>query len=292
VLEPGSNTGTAMGSGVVLAVLAAALMHASWNALIRGAPDKRQYTILMHTCAALLAAVGLCSTGWPSWDSAPFIAASAVLHWAYIALLMRIYDGGQLAVGYVAMRGLAPLLVALVSVLVLNEPLSAWAWLGVAAILAGVLTIAAFSGQPLALLVRHRSGRAALLNAGLIAAYTLLDGQGVRLSGNPLAYVFTLVLLDPLVVLSLQLRRNPAALLAYARQHWALGFLGASISTGAYGIVLWAMTQAPIAVVAALRESSLVFAVLIGSLWFKEGRLKPGLVAAVSVAVGVLLIKG
>lgn len=120
-----------MSSGVVLAVLAAALMHANWNALIRGAPDKRQYTILMHTCAAALAAVG-----------------------------------------YVAMRDLAPLLVSLVAVFVLNESMSAWAWLGVAAILAGVLTIAMFSGQPLALLVRHRSGRAALLNAGPTPCWT------------------------------------------------------------------------------------------------------------------------
>lgn len=289
VTEPGLGTG--ISTGVGLAVLAAALMHASWNALIRGAPDKQQYTILLHACAALLAVVGLCVTGWPSLASLPYIAASAVLHWIYIALLMRIYDGGQLAVGYVAMRGLAPMLVSLVSVFALQESLSAQAWLGVAAILAGVMTIALASGQPVGLLLRHASGRAALLNAGVIAAYTLVDGQGVRQSGNPLGYVFTLVLFDPLMVLALQVRRDPAALLAYARRHWPLGFLGASISTGAYAIVLWAMTQAPIAVVAAMRESSVIFAVLIGSLWFKEGRLRPGLLAALCVALGVTLIK-
>lgn len=283
--EPG------MGSGVMLAVLAAALMHASWNAMIRGAPDKRQYTILLHVCAALLAAVGLSFTGWPSLASAPYIAASAVLHWVYIALLMRIYDGGQLAVGYVAMRGLAPVLVCMVSVFGLHEPMSLQAWLGVAAVLMGVISIALSSGQPVALLLRHASGRAALFNAGVIAAYTLVDGQGVRLSGNPLGYVFTLVLLDPLLILVLQLRRNPGAMLVYFRQHWMLGFLGATISTSAYAIVLWAMTKAPIAAVAALRESSVVFAVLIGSLWFKEGRLKVGLMAAISVATGVLMIK-
>lgn len=280
-----------MSNGVVLAVLAAALMHASWNAMIRGATDKRQYTILLHVCAALLATVGLCFTGWPSLASAPYIAISAVIHWLYIALLMRIYDGGQLAVGYVAMRGLAPLLVCLFTVGILQEALSLPAWLGVACIVGGVLTVALSSGQPLVMLIRHPSGRAALLNAGLIAAYTVVDGQGVRLSGNPLGYVFTLVLLDPLVVLSHQLRRNPSAFLAYARGHWALGFLGASISTGAYGIVLWAMTHAPIAVVAALRESSVVFAVLIGTLWFKEGRLGPGLLAALMVLGGVTLIR-
>jgi drug/metabolite transporter (DMT)-like permease len=274
-----------------LIVLAAALMHASWNALIRSAPDKRQYTILLHVCAALLAAIGLCFTGWPSVASAPYIAASSVLHWIYIALLMRIYDGGQLAVGYVFMRGLAPLLVCIVSVFVLLEPLPLRAWMGIAAILLGVLTIALASGQPLGLLLRHASGRSALLNAAVIAGYTLVDGQGVRLSGNPLAYVFTLSLFDPLVVLSLQLRRDRGEMLDYFREHWALGFLGATIATGAYAIVLWAMTKAPIAAVAALRESSVVFAVLIGRLWFKEGRLQVGMMAATSVVVGVLLIK-
>ncbi|WP_291015282.1 EamA family transporter [Hydrogenophaga sp.] len=280
-----------MSTGVLLAVLAAALMHASWNAIIRGAPDKRQYTILLHACAALLAAVGLCFTGLPSLASAPYIATSAVIHWVYIALLMRIYEGGQLAVGYVAMRGLAPLLVFLFSVGVLHEALPLTAWLGVASILGGVLTIALFSGQPLALLLRHPSGRAALLNAGLIASYTLVDGQGVRLSGNPLGYVFTLVLLDPLLALTQQWRRDPQVLMRYAREHWKLGFIGAGISTAGYGIVLWAMTQAPVALVAALRESSVVFAVLIGGLWFKEGRLRPGLLAAGMVLGGVALIR-
>lgn len=280
-----------MSTGVLLAVLAAALMHASWNALIRGAPDKRQYTILLHACAALLAAVGLCFTGWPSLASAPYIATSAVIHWVYIALLMRIYEGGQLAVGYVAMRGLAPLLVFLFSVGVLQEAFPLTAWLGVASIVGGVLTIALFSGQPLALLLRHPSGRAALLNAGLIASYTLVDGQGVRLSGNPLGYVFTLVLLDPLLALTQQWRRDPQVLMRYAREHWKLGFVGAGISTAGYGIVLWAMTQAPVALVAALRESSVVFAVLIGGLWFKEGRLRPGLLAAAMVLGGVALIR-
>jgi drug/metabolite transporter (DMT)-like permease len=93
------------------------------------------------------------------------------------------------------------------------------------------------------------------------------------------------------VLLLLQLRRHPVEMLAYFRQHWMLGFLGAAISTSAYGIVLWAMTKAPVSAVAALRESSVVFAVLISSLWFKEGRLKVGLVAAIGVATGVLLIK-
>lgn len=280
-----------LGTGVAVAVLCAALMHAGWNALIRGAPDKALFTVLLHLCSGLLAAVGLCFTGWPRVESLPYLAASALLHSAYVALLMRTYEGGQLAVGYVLMRGLAPLLVGLVSMLVLQDPVSPQSWGGIVCILAGVLLIASTSGQPLGRLPRQRAGQAALLNAGVIAAYTLVDGQGARASGNPLAYVLALALLEPLAVLTLQLRNRPREFLDYARQHWALGLLGAVVATSAYAVVLWAMTRAPIAVVAALRETSIVFAVLIGRLWFKEGRLAVGAAAAVLVLVGVALLR-
>ena len=144
-------------------------MLAGWKALIRGAPDKPLFAVLLHLCSALLAAVGLCVTGWPSAQSLPYIAASAVLHSVYIALLMRAYDGGQLAVGYVLMRGLAPMMVGVVSMLVMQEPVLLQGWVGIVCILAGVLLIACTSGQPLGDLLRHRAGQAALLNAGVIA---------------------------------------------------------------------------------------------------------------------------
>lgn len=150
-----------LSSGVGLAVLCAALMHAGWNALIRGTPDKPLFTVLLHLCSALLAAVGLCFTGWPNAASTPYIIASALLHSLYIVLLMRADDGGQLAVGYVLMRGLASLIFGLVAVLVLHELLSPTGWAGIACILTGVLVIALASGQTPRDLLRHRSGRAA-----------------------------------------------------------------------------------------------------------------------------------
>ena len=283
---------TQVPTGVVVAVLAAALMHASWNALIRGAPDKALYTLLLHVCSAVLAGVGLLFFGLPDRASWPFILASALLHTLYILLLMRAYEGGQLAVSYLLMRGLAPLLVAVISAPLLGEPLPFSAWMGVACILLGVLTIATASGQRLGDVLRHPSGKAALLNAAIIAAYTLVDGQGARLSKNPVGYVLTLALFEPLVILFHQVRLRRRAVWHYFQKHWKLGFLGASVATSAYCIVLWAMTQAPIAVVAALRESSVIFAVLIGAFWFKEGRLRVGLAAALGVAMGVVLIKG
>ncbi len=276
---------------VLLAVLLAALMHAGWNALIRGAPDKALFTVLLHLCSALLALVALPFVGLPHADSAPYLAASVLLHMVYIALLTRAYDGAQLAVSYLFMRGLAPLLVCLVSVTLLGETLSMASWLGLAGILLGVLLIAAAGDQAPGQLLRQRAGRAALLNAVFIAAYTLVDGQGARLSRNALGYALSLALLEPILIVALQLRRRPQALLQYARQHWPAGVAGAAVATSAYGIVMWAMTQAPIALVAALRETSVVFAVLIGSLCFNEGRLRVGLLAAAAVVAGVLLLR-
>jgi drug/metabolite transporter (DMT)-like permease len=247
--------------------------------------------VLLHLCSAGLAVLLLPWVGLPRWESAPYILASAALHTGYILLLMRTYEGGQLAVSYVLMRGLAPLLVCLVSAPLLGEPLAGMVWIGVASILSGVWCIAQASGQPWREVLAHPSGKAALLNAAIIAAYTLVDGQGVRHSGNPVGYVLTLALLEPVVVVAIQLARRPRVLGPYVRQHWPLGMVGATVATSAYAVVLWAMTQAPIAVVAAMRESSVIFAVLIGCLWFKEGRLRPGLLAAVLVAVGVVVIK-
>lgn len=277
--------------GIALAVLAAALLHASWNALIRGAPDKALYTVLLHACSAVIGAIGLLFTGLPAAASWPCIALSALIHSGYILLLMKAYEGGQLATSYTLMRGLPPLLVGLLSVPVLGEALGVHAATGIALISCGVIGVGFASGLPLRRILSHPSTAAALLNAVAIAAYTLVDGQGARLAGNALAYVFALSLLEPLGVLALVSRRDPAALRGYFRRHWRLGFIGAAAAMLAYGIVLWAMTRAPIAMVAALRESSVIFAVLIGALCFGEGRLRRGVLAGAIVVAGIVLLR-
>ncbi|MDX9887203.1 DMT family transporter [Thauera sp.] len=281
----------AMTPGIVLAVLAAALLHASWNALIRGAGDKRLYTLLLHACSAAVGAVGLLFTGLPAPESWPYLALSAVIHSAYIMLLIRAYEGGQLATSYTLMRGLPPLIVGVLSGPVLGEALGPEGALGIALISCGVIGIGFASGLPLARIVSHPSTHAAVLNAVAISAYTLVDGQGARLAGNPLAYVFCLSLLEPIGVLLAGLRSDPGALQRYFVSHWRLGFVGAIAAMLAYATVLWAMTQAPIAMVAALRESSVIFAVLIGALWFKEGHLRRGMVAGTVVMAGVFLLR-
>ncbi len=277
--------------GIALAVLAAALLHASWNALIRGAPDKRLYTLLLHACSAVIGAVGLLFTGLPAVASWPFVVLSALIHTAYILLLIRAYEGGQLATSYTLMRGLPPLLVGLLSVPVLGEALGLRGLAGIGLISCGVIGVGFASGLSPSRILSQPATAAAVLNAAAIAAYTLVDGQGARLAGNPLAYVFALSLLEPVGLLALAARRDPAALRRHFRRHWLLGFVGAAAAMLAYGIVLWAMTRAPIAMVAALRESSVIFAVLIGALWFGEGRLKRGLLAGAIVVAGIVLLR-
>lgn len=276
---------------VAAAILAAALLHASWNALIKGAGDKGLYTLLLHACSGVIGLIGLLFTGLPASDSWPYAVTSALLHTAYIAGLMRAYEGGQLAVSYVLMRGLPPLLIALVATTVLGETLG-WAGLaGVLCISAGVLSMGALAGQSLRLALKHPSAQAALCNVLAIAAYSLVDGQGARHAGNPLAYVFLLCMLEPLIMLILHWRQRRSQMTSYFRTHWRTGLLGALCSTVGYATVLWAMTQAPIAMVAALRECSVIFVVLIGSLWFGEGRLRHGLLAGFMVLTGLVMMR-
>lgn len=277
--------------GVMLAVLAAALLHAGWNALIRGAGDKGLFTLLLSACSIVLSLVALPFVGLPSAASLPYLLASALVHNVYVVWLMRAYEGGQLALSYTLMRGLPPLLVATAAGPLLGERLGMDDWLGVLCISFGVLAIGFASGRSFAWVLSHPSSRAAMLNAAAIATYTVFDGLGARASGNVLGYALCLFCLEPLIVLVLHgLRRGPV-LRGYFAAHWCIGLFAAGCSMTAYSLVLWAMTQAPVALVAALRETSVIFAVLIGSVWFREGRLRSGLVAAALVVAGIFLLR-
>lgn len=277
--------------GVLAAVLGAALLHAGWNALIRGAGDKGLFTLLLSACGIVLALVGVCFSGLPSAASLPYLLSSALIHTVYIAWLMRAYEGGQLALSYTLMRGLPPLMVAVLAGPLLGESLGWVSWVGVLAICGGVLLIGVAAGQSLRQVYAHPASRAALLNAGAIAAYTLVDGLGARASGNPVGYALCLFCLEPLIILALSYRRRGAAMRDYFRANWRLGMFGAFCSMLAYTTVLWAMTQAPVALVAALRETSVIFAVLLGRFLFKEGHLRTGLFAAAAVFFGISLLR-
>ena len=257
---------------VVLAVLLGALLHASWNALIKSSGDKAVDTALVHFLAALLALPLLLWVGLPAPSAWPYIATSLLIHIGYYIALVGAYRHGDLGLTYPIMRGCAPLLVALVSTTFLAETPSLVAWAGIVGITGGVALVGlAHPGETL----HHRKALAfAFANAAIIAIYTVVDGLGARSAGNALRYVMVLFVLDGISYpLGVWLRRSAAArrdIVRYAAVRWPAALLGGGASIGSYTIALWAMTRAPVASVAALRETSVLFAALIGTVLLKE----------------------
>ncbi len=277
-----------MTSSVLAMVLFAALLHACWNAIIKVDDEKQLLMALMSIGSGLISLVLLPFVPVPAAAGWPFLAASVALHTGYKLFLVRAYHHGDLGQVYPIARGTAPLMVAPLSVYIAGDAMSPASALAVAVIGAGILSLAFRGGAPI-----QRDGRPvanALATAAFIAAYTLVDGMGARAAGSPHAYVVWLFLLDstPLAAISLWQRRG--ATLALARARWRQGLAAATMSMAAYWLVVYGMTVAPIGPVAALRETSVIFATIIGAVLLKEkfGRWRVG--AACLVAAGIVLL--
>jgi len=218
----------------------------------------------------------------------PYILASMVLHLGYYIALVGAYRAGDLSHGYPIMRGVAPLIVSVSALLFLGEAPKPLVWVGVLLICGGVLSLGfvGFHWQQ-----SRRSLAWALTNAVIIACYTLTDAAGVRVSGRADSYTVWLFTLDalPFALLVFFMKRKEVT--AYARQFWLRGLVGGALSAAAYAVVLWAMTRAPVAAVAALRETSVIFAALIGVWLLKEGHIARRIAGAVTVACGVIALK-
>jgi drug/metabolite transporter (DMT)-like permease len=222
--------------------------------------------------AAAIALPALLVVGLPARASWPYVATSLVLHIGYYIALTGAYKHGELGLTYPIMRGFAPLLVALASGSLIGETLSAAEWIGVVGITAGVALVGlAHPGRAL----HHGKALAfAFANAGIIAAYTIVDGLGVRASGDALRYAMLLFVLDgfayPLLVWRQRSAGERSDIVRYVRGRWRLAALGGGASIASYSIALWAMGRAPVAAVAALRETSVLFAALLGTWLLKE----------------------
>jgi len=278
---------------IVGAVLFAALLHASWNALIKSGKDKALDTALIHILGCGVGVVLVAVFGLPRREAWPWLAASMTIHIGYYITLVGAYRHGELGFSYPIMRGTAPLLVAMLSGQLIGEHLSPAAWIGVAGISGGVLLIGLTRSHVHGGSRRHALGYA-LANAAIIAAYTMVDGLGVRASGNALQYVALLFMLDGLPYFTIVMWQRRAALadsIAFMKQRWPVALVGSSASLGAYAIALWAMTKAPVASVAALRETSVLFATLIGVLMLKERFRLQRLLGAGAVVVGVMALR-
>ncbi len=274
---------------IMAVVLFSALLHAGWNALVRASRDKFLASLHVVCGAAAFALLLLPGLPLPAPASWPWLLASGLIHVVYFTLVARAYQGADLGFAYPLMRGTAPVLTALAAALLLGETPGPGAWLGIALICMGVLALAGHAwrsgaGHAGAVLV-------ALANAGVIALYTLVDGQGVRLAGHALSYTAWVFLLSALFMLATAIWLRGRALLRPAPGAWRAALLGGGGTLAAYGLVLWAMTQAPIATVAALRETSIVFAAIIGALFLHEGLGRRRLLAALLVCAGAVAIK-
>lgn len=274
---------------VMLVVLFSALLHVGWNVLVRTAGDKFFSTVAVVLGAGLLALPVLAVLPWPAPDSQPYVLASGVLHLVYFSLVALSYRHAELSLAYPLMRGVAPALAAVGALIWLDETTSQVGWLGVALISAGALslTMAAWRSSPM-----HAGALAfALTNAGVIASYTVVDGHGARLSGHALSYTgWTFVLTALLLLVTARLLRGPQ-LWGALRPLWRTAVLGGAGTLGAYSMVLWAMGHAPIATVAALRETSIVFAALIGAVFLHERIGRARLTAIAMVCAGAICIK-
>jgi drug/metabolite transporter (DMT)-like permease len=280
-------------SGVLVAVLGAALLHALWNSLVKSADDKFLSSALIALWCGVAAFAATLVLPWPSRAAAPFIAASALIHIVYFLLVGRLYRNADLSVAYPIMRGLAPMIAAAIAFATLGEAPRPVAAPGIVVLVSGVMLMGA-SG-----LAHGRVDAAtiavALANSLVIAVYSVIDGQGARISGpsafsafayNAWADALTAIAYAPIVVL-LRGRAAPIAFIC----DWRRGLAGGLAAFVGYAVVIWAMTQAPIAVVAALRETSVVFAALIGVTLLGEPFQPQRGVAALVILVGIVALR-
>lgn len=278
---------------IVLAVLCAAMLHASWNAMIKSGGDKAADTALITVAGAVVALPLLLWAGLPNFGVWPYMLASLVIHVGYYIALVEAYRHGELGLTYPIMRGFAPLLVALGSNFFIGEAPSPAAWLGIFGIAIGVALVGlAHPGEAL----HHRRALAfAFANAALIAIYTTVDGIGVRTNAGAARYVLLLFVLDgfayPVLVWLRRSAAGRAELMAYARHRWPAATLGGAASIGAYAIALWAMTHAPVASVAALRETSVLFAAVLATVLLKERFGMQRALGTVVIVGGVMALR-
>jgi drug/metabolite transporter (DMT)-like permease len=269
---------------VTLAVLGAALLHASWNVLLKGSPDKQLDTVAFSIGSAL---IGFAVALWlpaPARESWPWLAASAAVHIVYFAFLANAYHWGELSYAYPIMRGGGPVVVTLAGAVFFGEVLPPLPTFGIALVCAGIIAFAMGRAHP-------RATAFAIGNALVIATYTLIDAKGARASGSPVAYALWFFVANGAVLYAFAGARRGAALPRYLAAHWLRILFGAMFTTGSYGVALWAMTRAPVALVAVLRETAVIFGAFIAHFLLGEKLTRRRLVATGAVMLGLVALK-
>ncbi len=270
-----------MTPSIAMLVLLAALLHASWNAMAKsgGTPafSIASYRLVSAVCCLPL----LLLLPLPLAASWPMLIASTLIHSAYYGTLSRTYHSGDLSQVYPLFRGLAPVLVAFGAAMLAGEYLGGGAMLGIGLVSAGLISIA-FAGGALGRISKPALGWG-LATSLLIAAYTVADGMGVRVAGNAFSYIAWLFVLEPLPICGWLLLYERTGWFGYMRAKPAKICAGSFAAAAAYGMVIYAMGVAPMGLVSSLRETSVLFAALIGTLLFREPFGRQRIVAAVLV---------
>ena len=275
---------------VFLAVLFAAACHAGWNALIKVGLDPLSTTTLISLGAGLVALTLVPLVGVPAWAAWPWLIASVIVHLCYFASLIESYRTGDLGQVYPIARGSAPLMTAAATTVFIGEKLSLIGWTGILLLVAGVLLLSARGGRELAEVDRRAIGFA-LFTALTICAYSMVDGIGGRLSANPNAYSLWLFIGIAVVMLPYAIYRDGPDVIPAMRRFWRRGLAGGALQLLSYGIAIWAMTAAPIAIVATLRETSVLFGAVIAVVVLKEPLRAARVVAACLIVCGLILIR-
>jgi drug/metabolite transporter (DMT)-like permease len=274
-----------VGNAVFLAVLFAAACHAGWNALIKVGLDPLSSATLMSLCGSVIALGALPFFASPAVISWPWLIVSSVIHLFYFGGLIEAYRAGDLGQIYPLARGSAPLMTATATTIVIGEKLNLLGWGGIVALVAGVSLLSVRGGRNMIRIDRRAVGFA-LFTGLTICIYSVVDGIGARLSGAPVAYSLWLFVGIALTLIPYALVRDGRGVFCEIGLFWKRGLLGGALQIASYAIVLWAMTVAPIAIVATLRETSVLFGAVIAVVVLKEP------LRAVRVAAGLLIVCG
>ncbi len=265
-------------------VLLAALLHATWNAMLHGNRDRFLSITWMSVAIALISACAVPFVAFPNRAAWPFLVASGLIHIVYNLSLVRAYRTGDLGEAYPIARGSSPVLVAVGAGLFAHERLSLTHGLGIILVSSGIISLALQRGH-----VSRAGTISALITGATIAVYSVIDGIGVRQDGNAISYTAWDFLFYALMPFIFIVRRGVRAL-RVPPVDIRNGFLGGAASVAAYGIVIWAMQGAAMGTVSALRETSVLFAAVIGRIFLKEHLTPKRIISCAVIALGAVLI--
>lgn len=272
---------------VMLWVMLAALLHAAWNLGVKNHQDPAVSMTAIVVGQVPLALVALYLTSLPAWAAWPWLAVGATLHLVYQLTLISAYRLGDLSHVYPLARGSAPLIVTLVSLVFLDTPIATIELAAILLIVVGILSQVRFS----ATVNSGLAARLSVLTGVIIAGYTLIDGYGARFAGTGVGFFAVLAITNAVLIMLVMRWRRPGVVSKVFHSHKRLAIQGGSASFTAYAIVVWAFTQAPIALVSALRETSILFAVLLGMIFLKERPTNRALMAVILMIMGLMLLR-